>query len=269
MLERLKQKAGVTPAVATFEGGGDMLINVLNHTLDMGIGELQEIRRTARRGHVSSAGGGRRRAAAAVSGRRDGQGAGHRSRRCASSAGSPVRRARRRRHRAWEAADPEAARRPGVQASSTPPTAFSPASCRTPSTSVHGRVRQGDRSVPQGVRRHRVKHRDLAFGSAALALSVGLLLDGDAAVPVSQLADAIGPQGLPKIRVLLAGLSLISDRRDRCPRSGSAKRHAPDSPDPEPLIRDRVVRAAGMLLHRRCVHRCSCRGSATCCRLPG
>jgi tripartite-type tricarboxylate transporter receptor subunit TctC len=30
--------------VATFEGGGDMLINVLNHTLDMGIGELQEIR---------------------------------------------------------------------------------------------------------------------------------------------------------------------------------------------------------------------------------
>jgi tripartite-type tricarboxylate transporter receptor subunit TctC len=43
-LERLKQKAGVSPAVVTFEGGGDMLINVLNHTLDMGIGELQEIR---------------------------------------------------------------------------------------------------------------------------------------------------------------------------------------------------------------------------------
>ena len=43
-LERLKQKAGVAPAVVTFEGGGDMLINVLNHTLDMGIGELQEIR---------------------------------------------------------------------------------------------------------------------------------------------------------------------------------------------------------------------------------
>jgi tripartite-type tricarboxylate transporter receptor subunit TctC len=43
-MERLKQKAGVSPAVVTFEGGGDMLINVLNHTLDMGIGELQEIR---------------------------------------------------------------------------------------------------------------------------------------------------------------------------------------------------------------------------------
>jgi tripartite-type tricarboxylate transporter receptor subunit TctC len=44
VLERLKQRAGVTPAVATFEGGGDMMINVLNHTLDMGVGELQEIR---------------------------------------------------------------------------------------------------------------------------------------------------------------------------------------------------------------------------------
>jgi putative tricarboxylic transport membrane protein len=44
VLEQLKQKAGVTPAVTTFEGGGDMLINVLNHTLDMGVGELQEIK---------------------------------------------------------------------------------------------------------------------------------------------------------------------------------------------------------------------------------
>jgi len=43
-MERLKQMAGVNPAVATFEGGGDMLINVLNHTLDMGVGELQEMR---------------------------------------------------------------------------------------------------------------------------------------------------------------------------------------------------------------------------------
>ena len=43
-LERLKQKAGVNAIIVTFEGGGDMLINVLNHTLDIGIGELQEIR---------------------------------------------------------------------------------------------------------------------------------------------------------------------------------------------------------------------------------
>lgn len=44
VLERLKARASVNPAVATFEGGGDMLINVLNHTLDMGVGELQELR---------------------------------------------------------------------------------------------------------------------------------------------------------------------------------------------------------------------------------
>jgi tripartite-type tricarboxylate transporter receptor subunit TctC len=44
VMERIKQKAAVTPAVTTFEGGGDMLLNVLNHTLDMGVGELQEIR---------------------------------------------------------------------------------------------------------------------------------------------------------------------------------------------------------------------------------
>ena len=43
VMERIKQRAGVSPAIATFEGGGDMLINVLNHTLDMGVGELQEI----------------------------------------------------------------------------------------------------------------------------------------------------------------------------------------------------------------------------------
>jgi tripartite-type tricarboxylate transporter receptor subunit TctC len=52
VMERLKQRAKVTPVVATFEGGGDMLINVLNHTLDMGIGELQEIRAQLDAGRV-------------------------------------------------------------------------------------------------------------------------------------------------------------------------------------------------------------------------
>ena len=44
VMEQLGEKAGVSPAITTFEGGGDMLINVLNHTLDMGVGELQELR---------------------------------------------------------------------------------------------------------------------------------------------------------------------------------------------------------------------------------
>jgi tripartite-type tricarboxylate transporter receptor subunit TctC len=44
LLERLKTAAGVDAAVVTHEGGGDMMINVLNGTLDIGIGEIQEIR---------------------------------------------------------------------------------------------------------------------------------------------------------------------------------------------------------------------------------
>ena len=44
VLERMKTATGVKAAVVTFEGGGDMMINVLNHTLDIGIGELQEIK---------------------------------------------------------------------------------------------------------------------------------------------------------------------------------------------------------------------------------
>ena len=52
VMERLKQRAKVTPVVATFEGGGDMLISVLNHTLDVGIGELQEIRAQLEAGRV-------------------------------------------------------------------------------------------------------------------------------------------------------------------------------------------------------------------------
>ncbi|WP_205927128.1 tripartite tricarboxylate transporter substrate binding protein [Rhizobium sp. P32RR-XVIII] len=42
--EQLKRAAGVTPAIVTHEGGGDMMLNVLNGTLDIGIGEIQEVR---------------------------------------------------------------------------------------------------------------------------------------------------------------------------------------------------------------------------------
>jgi putative tricarboxylic transport membrane protein len=51
--------------------------------------------------------------------------------------------------------------------------------------------------------------RDLAFGAVTLSLSVGYYaLTGS--IPRSQLADAIGPQGLPRAyAVLLAALSLI------------------------------------------------------------
>jgi hypothetical protein len=111
-----------------------------------------------------------------------------------------------------------------------------------------------------------VKHRDLAFGGAALAIS-GLYYWMATSLAVSQLADAIGPQGLPKVyAVILAALSLILlVRNSRDPGSGirdpkgSGKQVAaepPRSPIPDPRSRSRsrsrfrspVFRAAGMLV---------------------
>jgi len=51
-LERLKKAAGVQAAVVSHEGGGDLMINVLNGTLDFGIGEIQEIRAQLEAGKV-------------------------------------------------------------------------------------------------------------------------------------------------------------------------------------------------------------------------
>ncbi len=47
-LEEIKRKTGANASIVTFEGGGDMLINVLNHNLDVGG------RRGARRSVLSS-----------------------------------------------------------------------------------------------------------------------------------------------------------------------------------------------------------------------
>lgn len=44
ILEEFKLKTGANATIVTFEGGGDMQINVLNHTLDIGVGEIGEIR---------------------------------------------------------------------------------------------------------------------------------------------------------------------------------------------------------------------------------
>ncbi len=43
-LERLKQAADVDAAIVSHDGGGDLILNVLNGTLDIGVGEAQEIR---------------------------------------------------------------------------------------------------------------------------------------------------------------------------------------------------------------------------------
>ncbi|MDG2088348.1 MAG: tripartite tricarboxylate transporter substrate-binding protein [Arenicellaceae bacterium] len=42
-LEQLKLATGLNAAVISHEGGGDLMINVLNRTLDIGVGEAQEL----------------------------------------------------------------------------------------------------------------------------------------------------------------------------------------------------------------------------------
>ena len=51
-LEKLNRRAGVRAAVVSHEGGGQLMINVLNGTLDAGIGEIQEIRSQLDAGQV-------------------------------------------------------------------------------------------------------------------------------------------------------------------------------------------------------------------------
>jgi len=50
--EQLKKAAGVPAAVVSHEGGGDLMINVLNGTLDIGIGEIPEIRAQLEAGKI-------------------------------------------------------------------------------------------------------------------------------------------------------------------------------------------------------------------------
>jgi putative tricarboxylic transport membrane protein len=50
--ELLKRAANVNAAVVSHEGGGDMMINVLNGTLDIGIGEVPELRSQLEAGKI-------------------------------------------------------------------------------------------------------------------------------------------------------------------------------------------------------------------------
>jgi tripartite-type tricarboxylate transporter receptor subunit TctC len=51
-LERLNRMVGARAAVVPHEGGGDLMINVLNGTLDIGIGEIQEINAQLEAGRI-------------------------------------------------------------------------------------------------------------------------------------------------------------------------------------------------------------------------
>ena len=51
-LERLRVAADVPAAIVTHDGGGDLILNVLNGTLDIGVGEAQEIRSQLEAGNL-------------------------------------------------------------------------------------------------------------------------------------------------------------------------------------------------------------------------
>lgn len=85
--------------------------------------------------------------------------------------------------------------------------------------------------------------KDALFGTATLVLSVAYY--GMAtSIPSSQLADAIGPQGLPKAyAILLAILSIILIGRSLARRRASRPKAAAAGPAP----RSALWRVAGML----------------------
>lgn len=90
-----------------------------------------------------------------------------------------------------------------------------------------------------------MRNRDLSFGIATLVVAVtyyGLTVT----IPQSDLADPVGPQGLPKVyALLLAVLSLILIARSR--RSEKTKPRT-ESRIPNPESRSRAARVIGMLL---------------------
>jgi putative tricarboxylic transport membrane protein len=85
--------------------------------------------------------------------------------------------------------------------------------------------------------------KDVLFGTATLALSVAYYWMA-AAIPSSQLADAIGPQGLPKAyAILLAVFSLIVIGRSLVRRRDGRTKSAAT----KPTERSPLWRVAGML----------------------
>jgi len=88
-------------------------------------------------------------------------------------------------------------------------------------------------------------NRDLVFGTATLAVAA-VYYSLTSTIPQSQLADPVGPQGLPTTyAIVLAVLSMVLIARSlRTPNREPSNREPANS---EPANR-RVVRVAGMLL---------------------
>ena len=208
------------PSSSRSKAAATCSINVLNHTLDMGIGELQEIRGAARR--AARFGCWRWSATTAcrcfpISRPSKEQGIDlsvRKFRGLAGPKGTPPDVIA-----AWEAAIPQAARRSRIQAalSGEQPAARLHPACRVRQvheTSSAGRPKRFSGSpASSGDGRQGGRAGDLVFGTATLALSAGYYLMAGR-IPESQLADAIGPQGLPQdLRSPARGAVAHADRR--------------------------------------------------------
>jgi putative tricarboxylic transport membrane protein len=97
-----------------------------------------------------------------------------------------------------------------------------------------------------------VRNRDLLFGITTLVVAV-VYYRFAVAIPESDLADPVGPQGLPRVyALLLAALSLIliaRSLRSGQPAMPNAERRMPEPAEsriPDP--RSRPLRIIGMLL---------------------
>ncbi len=95
-----------------------------------------------------------------------------------------------------------------------------------------------------------MRNRDLVFGSATLALAA-IYYALTVTIPQSDLADPIGPQGLPKTyAVVLAVLSIVLIARS-IRRRANLEPANPEPTNPEPPIpapRSPIPRVIGMLL---------------------
>ena len=201
-------------------------------------------------------------------GPRDGAGAGHRPRGAqVSRAGGPEGHAARGDRRVG-CGDPEAARRSRIQEALHWRTACSPASFLMPSTSKFmDAFGAGNGSVSQGRRRHRVRTAGTSRSALRRSRSVAGYYWAATVIPTSQLADAIGPQGLPTTYAIL--LALLSRHPDR-PIGGTAgpgipsgrRRRAARPPRPHLVARRRHARRSASSTSS------SRRGSATSSRLP-
>jgi len=88
--------------------------------------------------------------------------------------------------------------------------------------------------------------QDLPFGITTLAVSAGYYWAATV-IPTSQLADAIGPQGLPKTyAILLALLSVILIVRSSAQRARASRQGATEPRDTHGRISWRVAGMLGM-----------------------